>query len=163
MAGNCSDVPPYLPAIQKVRQSIWRSGPTYIGDCKIAALTTRARIVTQEDYYLYLLSALQTPAVELDKLIEPVFANKLNLQKAFATQEDGAISKPTAEEEPIAVISNFGKIIDFSGNQRRSKEPHPFESRIHYGRGLHRSTSAISYSISSTSRDRSRSKSTVSF
>lgn len=103
VAGNCADDPLYLPEIRKVRQSIGRSGLTYIGDCKISALTTRAQIFAQKDYYLCPLSALQMPTAELDSLLDPVFARKQKLQKIFALQAEEANSRPSAKEEPIAV------------------------------------------------------------
>lgn len=52
VAGNSADDPLYVPEIRKVRQSVGRSRLSYIGDCKIAALTTRAEIVAHKDYYL---------------------------------------------------------------------------------------------------------------
>ncbi len=52
VAGNCGDDPLYVQEIQKVRQSIGRSGLTYIGDGKMAALATRAEIVAHKEYYL---------------------------------------------------------------------------------------------------------------
>ncbi|MGH9931448.1 MAG: IS1634 family transposase, partial [Pyrinomonadaceae bacterium] len=119
VAGNCADDPLYLPEIGKVRQSIRRSGLTYIGDCKIAALTTRAQIVAQNDYYLCPLSALQMPAAELDRLLEPVFARKQKLQKVFAPQEDGSSSEPTAKEEPIAV--GFEYTVRLSGKDQTGR------------------------------------------
>jgi len=103
VAGNSADDPLYVPEIRKVRQSIGRSGLSYLGDCKISALTTRAEIVAHKDYYLCPLSALQLPAAELDKLLAPVFAGKQALKKVFAPQEDGSNSKPTTKEEPMAV------------------------------------------------------------
>jgi hypothetical protein len=113
MAGNCADDPLYLPEIREVRQSIGRSGLTYIGDCKISALAPRAQIVAQDDHYLCPLSALQIPAAELDRLLKPVFAKKQKLQKVFASQADGSNSEPTAKEEPIAV--GFEYTVGVSG------------------------------------------------
>src|SRR4051794_32212221 len=40
--GNTADDPLYVPAIQAVRQSLGTGGRTYIGDCKMGALATRA-------------------------------------------------------------------------------------------------------------------------
>jgi transposase len=57
VAGNTADDPLYLPAIAKVRRSVGLAGMTYIGDCKIAALATRADIVAHHDFYLCPLSA----------------------------------------------------------------------------------------------------------
>src|SRR5437660_117038 len=59
LAGHRADDPVYTPEIAKARQSIGRSGLTYIGDCKMAALETRAEIVAHSDYYLCPLSQLK--------------------------------------------------------------------------------------------------------
>jgi len=40
--GNTADDPLYIPAIQAVQQSLGVGGRTYVGDCKMAALATRA-------------------------------------------------------------------------------------------------------------------------
>src|SRR3954466_4828655 len=40
--GNCSDDPLYIPAIAAVQQSLGKGGRTHVGDCKMAALATRA-------------------------------------------------------------------------------------------------------------------------
>src|SRR4051794_27162948 len=40
--GNSTDDPLYLPLIQAVRQSFGTGGRTYVGDCKMAALASRA-------------------------------------------------------------------------------------------------------------------------
>src|SRR5262249_30435814 len=133
VAGNCADNPLYLSEIRKVRQRIGRSGPTYIGDYKIAALTTRAQIVAQNDYSLCPLSALQTPAAELDGLLEPVFARKQKLQKVFAPQADGSNFEPTAKEEPIAV--GFEDPVRVSGKDQTGRT-HSWDERRFVVRSL---------------------------
>jgi|SRR5215468_3775273 len=99
VAGNCGDDPLYLPEIEKVRRSFRTPGLSYVGDCKMAALSTRAEIVAHKDYYLCPLSALQMPAAELDQLLKPVFAGKQALEKVFAPQD----AEPVMAEQPIAV------------------------------------------------------------
>ena len=42
----------YVPAIEQVRAVLNRSGVLYVGDCKMAALKTRAVIQEGSDYYL---------------------------------------------------------------------------------------------------------------
>ncbi|MCI0524248.1 MAG: IS1634 family transposase [Acidobacteria bacterium] len=133
MAGNCADDPLYLPEIRKVRQSIGRSGLTYIGDCKISALATRAQIVAQNDYYLCPLSALQMPAAELDRLLEPVFAKKQKLQKVFASQADGLDCEPPAKEDLIAV--GFEYSVRLSGKDQ-SGTLHSWDERRFVVRSL---------------------------
>ena len=119
VAGSCADDPLYVPEIRKVRRSIKLKGVTYIGDCKMAALQTRAEIVAQDDYYLCPLSALQMPTAELDQLLEPVFAGRKRLKKVFAPQEGGSDSEPPTKEEPIAV--GYEYTVRVSGKDHSGK------------------------------------------
>ena len=51
-AGQRADDPLYTPLIARVRQLLGRNGVLYAGDCKMAALHTRADLVAHQDYYL---------------------------------------------------------------------------------------------------------------
>jgi transposase len=48
--GNSADDPLYVPAIQAVQQSLGVGGRTYGGDCKMAALATRAFVAAGGDF-----------------------------------------------------------------------------------------------------------------
>jgi transposase len=50
--GNAADDPLYLPIIERVRALLGRSGLLYAGDCKMAAVETRAAIAARDDFYL---------------------------------------------------------------------------------------------------------------
>ena len=50
--GDAADDPLYLPMIGRVRALLGRTGLLYAGDCKMAALETRAEIQARGDYYL---------------------------------------------------------------------------------------------------------------
>src|SRR5215208_5566267 len=50
--GDAADDPLYLPLIGRVRALLGRTGLLYAGDCKMAALETRAAIAAGEDFYL---------------------------------------------------------------------------------------------------------------
>ena len=50
--GQCADDPLYPPLLQRVRGIVGRSGVLYAGDCKMAALATRAEIAAHHDFYL---------------------------------------------------------------------------------------------------------------
>src|SRR3954447_13536058 len=50
--GNAADDPLYLPLIRRVRAQLNRPGLLYAGDCKMAALETRAEVAGHGDYYL---------------------------------------------------------------------------------------------------------------
>ncbi len=57
--GNTADDPLYIPAIQAVQQTLEGHGRTYVGDCKMAALATRAYVAATKDHYLCPLSENQ--------------------------------------------------------------------------------------------------------
>jgi len=95
VAGQTADDPLYLPEIAKVRQTAHRTGLTYVGDCKMAAIGTRAEIVAHQDYYLCPLSAKQMPDAELDRVLDPVFRDVLTpspirLPNAAGTRDEMA-------------------------------------------------------------------------
>jgi transposase len=70
--GQRADDPLYLPAIARVRASVGRRGLLYVGDCKMAALETRASLQAGGDCYLCPLSELQLPPAVLVGYVEPV-------------------------------------------------------------------------------------------
>src|SRR3954465_2978361 len=57
--GNAADDPLYIPAIRAVQQSLGVGGRTYVGDCKMAALATRAFVAAGGDFYLCPLAEAQ--------------------------------------------------------------------------------------------------------
>src|SRR3954468_12426426 len=50
--GNAADDPLYLPLYRRVRSMLGQTGLLYAGDCKMAALETRAEIAANQDFYL---------------------------------------------------------------------------------------------------------------
>ena len=50
--GNTADDPLYVPAIRAVRESLGAGGRTYVGDCKMGSLATRAFVAAGGDSYL---------------------------------------------------------------------------------------------------------------
>ena len=50
--GNAADDPLYLPLYRRVRTVLGQTGLLYCGDCKMAALETRAEIAANQDVYL---------------------------------------------------------------------------------------------------------------
>jgi len=65
LSGEKADDPLYLPLIARARSGLGRQGLLYVGDCKMAALSTRATLAAQGDFYLCPLSALQAPAEQV--------------------------------------------------------------------------------------------------
>ena len=50
--GHAADDPLYLPLYHRVRTLLGQTGLLYVGDCKMAAVETRAAIAAQGDFYL---------------------------------------------------------------------------------------------------------------
>jgi transposase len=50
--GHAADDPLYLPLYRRVRTALGQTGLLYAGDCKMAALETRAAIAANQDFYL---------------------------------------------------------------------------------------------------------------
>src|SRR4051812_28040508 len=87
--GNSTDDPLYVPAIQAVRQSLGTGGRTYVGDCKMAALATRAFVVAGGDFYLCPLSENQLSRAQRRELLQPVFDGTVPLQPVWRPGPEG--------------------------------------------------------------------------
>jgi transposase len=68
--GNAADDPLYLPLYRRVRTLLGQTGLLYSGDCKMAALETRAEIATHGDLYLTRLPLTGTVATEFTGWVE---------------------------------------------------------------------------------------------
>jgi transposase len=89
IGGQSADDPLYVPEIKHVQQTLGTGGKTYIGDCKMGALGTRAYLAQSRDYYLCPLAGKQMPAEALAQLIEPVTTGEQALQPIFAPAGGG--------------------------------------------------------------------------
>ena len=100
VAGHTADDPLSLPEMAKVRQGVRTTGLTSVGDCKMAALGTRAEIVAHQDYSLCPLSAKQRPEAELDRVLDPVLRNVLEPSAIRLPLADGAGDET---DDPVAI------------------------------------------------------------
>jgi transposase len=100
VAGNTADDPLSLPEIAKVRQIAGVPGLTSVGDCKMAAIGTRAEIVAHRDDYLCPLSAKQLPEADLARVLAPVFSGALKPREIRLPTADGAIAET---DDPVAI------------------------------------------------------------
>jgi transposase len=76
VSGERADDKLYIPAIQQVSASLDGHGLLYVGDCKMAALATRAFIQNRQDDYLCPLSEKQMPVETLETYLQPVWSGK---------------------------------------------------------------------------------------
>jgi transposase len=95
--GNRTDDPLYVPAIQEVRRALGTGGRTYVGDCKMAALPTRAFVAAGADFYLCPLSEAQLSRDKRRELLLPVFDGKQVLQQVRRPGKEGQPDELVAE------------------------------------------------------------------
>lgn len=95
--GNSTDDPLYVPAIAQVQQALGQGGRTHVGDCKMAALATRAFVAAGQDFYLCPLSENQLSRAERQKLLQPVFASTQTLQQVWRPKGEGEPDELVAE------------------------------------------------------------------
>jgi hypothetical protein len=84
--------------IERVQQSLGRSGLLFVGDCKMAAHATRAFIALAGDYYLCPLPHVQRGEGELDEALERVWSGEQALRSVFREPERG---------EPTLIATNL--------------------------------------------------------
>jgi transposase len=68
--GNAADDPLYLPLYRRVGVLLGQTGLLYAGDCKMAALETRAEIAANQDFYLTRLPLTGTVPAEFAAWVE---------------------------------------------------------------------------------------------
>jgi transposase len=95
--GNATDDPLYVPAIQAVQQSFGVGGRTYVGDCKMAALGTRAFVAAGGDFYLCPLSEKQLSRAQRRELLQPVWEGTQALQPVWRPGGPGRPDELVAE------------------------------------------------------------------
>jgi transposase len=72
--GQCADDPLYTPLLQRVRGIVGRTGLLYAGDCKMAALATRAEIAAHHDFYLMPLPLTGDTAAQCETWVTAIVA-----------------------------------------------------------------------------------------
>ena len=106
VSGERADDPLYIPCIERVQQSLGRSGLLFVGDCKMAAHDTRAFIALAGDYYLCPLPQVQLAKGELAEALAKVWSGEQALSAVWREQEQGApklIAQGYEREVPMSV------------------------------------------------------------
>lgn len=105
VGGNCADDPLYVPEIKRVQQTVGVGGKTYIGDCKMGALETRAWIAQSGDYYLCPLAGKPMPAATVEALLAPVCRGEQPLEPVYdpAPRADATPPELLAEGYTVTV------------------------------------------------------------
>jgi len=110
VSGQRADDGLYVPAIKQAQQTLGQSGLLYIGDCKMAALPTRAYVQQSGDYYLCPLSGVQVNEAALQRLVLPVQAKRQPVKTIEQKNEDGS-------SEVIAVGYEYRQHVSLTQEQ----------------------------------------------
>jgi hypothetical protein len=100
VAGHTADAPLYLPERATVRPTAPRTGLTYVGDCQMAAMGTRAELVAHQDSSWGPLSAQQRPEADRDRVLDPGLRDVLEPSAIRLPHADGALAEPA---DPVAM------------------------------------------------------------
>src|SRR4051812_48391806 len=101
--GHTADDPLYVPAIQAVRQALGPGGRTYVGDCKMAALATRAFVAAGGDFYLCPLSESQLSRAQRRALLQAVWEGTQALEPVWRPGPEGQPDELVAEGFAVEV------------------------------------------------------------
>jgi transposase len=104
--GDCADDPLYVPAMQQVRSAVCRAGLLYVGDCKMAALATRAFVAASGDHYLCPLSEKQVSPEALAILLAPIWAGD---------EEPTLVTRPAAAGGQEVLGQGFAVCVPVTG------------------------------------------------
>src|SRR6266699_920246 len=105
VSGESADDPLYIPAIEQVSQSLNEHGLLYVGDCKMAALETRAFVQAKQDCYLCPLSNKQMPDAVLDGYLLPVWAG---------TQPLTLVTREREASQPELIAEGYEQTVTLS-------------------------------------------------
>jgi transposase len=100
VSGDQADDGLYWPTIVKVKEKVGGAGLLFVGDCKMAALDTRACIANAADYYLTPLPNTGDTAKQLGSWIDTAFQHEANGQLQ-------TIHKPNEQEEPALIGKGY--------------------------------------------------------
>src|SRR2546429_6308433 len=116
VAGERADDLLYIPAIEQVSASLNEHGLLYVGDCKMAALETRAFVQAQQDYYLCPLASKQLPEAVLAAYLRPVWAGTQPLKTVTREREAGQPELIAEGYEQSVTLSTAvkGKLITWT-------------------------------------------------
>jgi transposase len=141
--GNAADDPLYLPLIRRVRRQLGQRGLLYCGDCKMAALATRAELVAEHDHYLMPLPKTGETASQLVEWVDEVLQKKQTVQKITRRDEKGRLEtlavayereRPQATEVGEQLVSWTERVqvirsLDLAKRQSRTLEERLVEAQ----------------------------------
>jgi transposase len=98
--GNAADDPLYLPLYRRVRALLGETGLLYSGDCKMAALETRAEIAAHQDFYLTRLPLTGAVQTQFSAWVEAAIGGEAAAKLTEIRREEELIGRGSEFERP---------------------------------------------------------------
>ena len=102
--GNAADDPLYLPLYRRVRTLLGQTGLLYAGDCKMAALETRAEIAANQDFYLTRLPLTGTVQAQFAAWVEAAVVGDQAATLIEIRREEELIGRGYEFERPQTAV-----------------------------------------------------------
>jgi transposase len=107
--GNAADDPLYLPLYRRVRPLLGQTGLLYVGDCKMAALETRAEIAANGDFYLTRLPLTGEVAAQFTSWVEAALTGDAVKKVVEIQSEEELIAKGYEFERAQSAVVGQGE------------------------------------------------------
>ena len=104
--GNAADDPLYLPLYRRARDLLGQTGLLYTGDCKMAALETRAEIAAAGDFYLTRLPLSGEVAAQFAAWVEAALTGAQASKSVEIRVEEELIAAGYEFERPQSAVVN---------------------------------------------------------
>jgi transposase len=91
--GNAADDPLYLPLYRRCRGLLDQIGSLYVGDCKMAAIETRAEMAADGDFYLTRLPSTGEVAARFPAWVEAALTGDAAAKMVEIPGEEGLIAR----------------------------------------------------------------------
>jgi transposase len=102
--GNAADDPLYLPLYRRVRALLAQTGLLYAGDCKMAALETRAEIAANQDFYLTRLPRTGAVPTQFAAWVEAAIVGAQAAQLIEIRRDEELIGRGYEFERPQSAV-----------------------------------------------------------
>jgi transposase len=103
LPGDKDDDGLYVPTVKRVRRLVGQGGRLYVGDSKMAAISTRASLALGGDYYLMPLPMTGEVPDLLEKLLEPVWSKKQTVELVYELGDDSDEEGESRKKKPLSL------------------------------------------------------------
>ena len=114
--GNQADDGVYYPAIEDVRKIIDKQGVLYVGDCKMSAIQTRAKIASTNDFYLTHLPQIKGNKEFIESCIENIVSSQTQEAELVYSSENLIGGGYSFEKTQSYEFSETGKKFEWTEN-----------------------------------------------